>query len=355
MAAFVLMSAPAALVAGGRDFSAPKAQPPAPAIYRLEELNRLQLARIPRDRTFLLQPVAPPNIHGGELPSGTDIILTEELADRVAGRLRALRPEWSVLLLPTLPIGAGATNQLGYLNLHPSSMPVDPEVLRHFLDSWLLGVAESAFGNLFFLSLHADPVHHQMLGDVALLYFHNYLMRAEDISSLVLADSTWKARATEVGRKFLGDTPEARPDFEMMGGAAETALMLAARPDLVGADYAAQKPIPVASWDDVVNRIYTEGWPGYIGHPGLATKEYGQALWPTLVDAHVDLIMKLADSDTRLTGPRLEDVMADSPPLRDSVRSRQRFYDKYARRYATWVKDRADKEKAALGNRSVRP
>ena len=67
------------------------------------------------------------------------------------------------------------------------------------------------------------------------------------------------------------------------------------------------------------------------------------------------MVLRMADTDSRLAGRRLEDLLADSPPLRDAARARQRFYDKYARRYQTWVKDRAEKEKAALGNRSVRP
>ena len=328
--------------------------PPEPATYRLAELNRLEVARVPRNRTFLLQPIAPLNIHGEHLPSGTDILLSEELTRRVAERLRSLRPEWSVLILPTLPIGAGATNQLGSLNIHASSNPVDPEVLRQFLDSWMLASGESAYANLFFLSLHGDPQHHQVLGDISLLYFQNYAMRGDDVSSLVLADSTWKARAWGVGRKFLGDTPEARADFEMMGGAAETSLLLAVRPDLVG-DCATLPPEVASSWDDAINRIYTYGWPGYLGHPARASADYGRELWTTLVEAHVDFIMKMVDIDQRLVAPRLEDLLADVPPLRDAIRGRQRFYARYDRRFDTWLKVRSDREKESLGNRSVRP
>jgi creatinine amidohydrolase/Fe(II)-dependent formamide hydrolase-like protein len=319
------------------------------------ELNRLDMARIDKERTFLLLPVAPANVHGHHLPAGTDLFLTEELAGRTAARLRDLRPDWSVLILPTLPVGAGTTNQLGGNFLHPSSLPVDPEVLRRFLDSYILGLGDFGFPNLFLLSLHADPQHHQLLGDVALLYHHNYMMRAEDISSLVLADSTWRARAAAVGQKFPGGAGGVGVEFELMGGAAETSLLLAARPGLVEPDYASLAPVPAASWDDAVNRIYELGWPGYLGSPARASADYGRALWPVLVEAHVDRIMAMVDTDERPAGPRFEDLLAESPPLRDAVRARQRFYERYAGRYQTWVKDRADKEKAAIGNRSVRP
>jgi creatinine amidohydrolase len=353
VAAFLLVAGHAAPVLA-RETPAARVSPPTPGIYHLAELHRVEAARLDRSQCFLLQALSPLDLHGPHLPAATSFELSQDFTLAVAERLRRARPEWSVVILPPLPIGAGATGEMGGVYLHSSTVPVDLFQLREFLGNWFLGPAENAHTNLAVISFHLDPQHLKAISDVCDYYVQNYGMAALNVMSYALADSATLAGARDLGVKALGDVPEAGLVFEMLsGGVAETSLMLALHPDAVEPDYKELEPRIATSWDDAVTLVKTFGWPGYIGHPARATAAYGRSLWEYLADRSAALILERVGGSLLTGRPRLEDVIKDEFALREAIRADHRHYERYTRRYNTWLERLAAADKTAQGNKSI--
>ena len=328
--------------------------PPTPAIYHLADLPRVEVARLDRSQCFLLQAISPVDLHGPHLPSGTSLHLSRAMTQEVAVRLRRAKPEWSVLILPELPIGAGGIGEIGGVYFHPSSVPLDMFTLRRFLGAWVLGPAENAHPNLSFISLHLDPQHLKAISDACEYFTQNYGMNALNVTSLLMADSTLLAEAHALGKKTLGDVPEAALTFELLcGGVAETSLMLHLFPDEVAGDYAGLEPKIASSWSDAVTMVHTFGWPGYLGNPARATGAYGKSLWDLLADHGTDLILERSGGSLQIGRPRFEDAIRNEFELREAIRGDQRFYERYTRRYDTWLERWAAADKTAQGNKSI--
>ncbi|HEX7879939.1 MAG TPA: creatininase family protein, partial [Candidatus Eisenbacteria bacterium] len=292
--------------------------PPTPGIYRLGELHRVEAARLDRSHCFLLQALSPLDLHGPHLPAATSFELSDAFTDAVAERLRKSKPEWSVVILPPLPIGAGSTGELGGVYLHSSTVPVDLFMLRRFLGNWFLAPAENAHPNLSIISFHLDPQHLKAISDACDYYVQNYGMGAINVMSYLMADSTTLAGARAIGTKALGDVPEADLVFEMLsGGVAETSMMLHVHPDEVDRDFTELEPRIATSWGDAVTIIKTFGWPGYLGHPARATPAYGKSLWEYLADRAAALVLERAEGSLMTARPRFEDAIRTDFALRE--------------------------------------
>ena len=328
--------------------------PPAPGTYHLADLHRVEAARLDRSHCFLLQAISPIDLHGPHLPAGTSLKLSVALTNEVARRLRKAKPDWSVLILPELPVGAGGTGEIGGVYFHSSSVPLDLFTLRRFLGAWILGPAENAYPNLSVISFHLDPQHLKAISDACDFYLQNYGMGAMNVMSLLMADSTTLAEAKALGIKTLGDVPEASLTFELLsGGVAETSLMLHLSPEDVDSDYTALEPTIASSWSDAVTIVKAFGWPGYLGHPARATPAYGKALWDILADRATALILERAGGSLLAGRPRFEDAIKDDFNLREAIRADHRLYDRHTRRFDTWLERWAAADKTAQGNKSI--
>lgn len=328
-------------------------RPPAPGIYRLADLNRIDAARLDRATTYLLQPVDPLDNHGPHLPAGTDPLLSGALTEALATRLRSARPDWSVVILPALPIGSGLVGELGGIYMHTSALGVHESDLRRFVASWALHPGESGFPNLFFVSVHPDPQHQRALNDVSDLFYGNYGMVGGSVFSFVLGDSAWRARATDLGERHVGRVPEADPMFQFYGGLAETSLMLHLMPERVDPSYATLEMVGASSWSDLTRLVRAYGWLGYIGNPAAATAEYGAALWESLVEASAAFVMEIGDGVSTQGRPRLEDALYEDFDLRDSIRAGRRLYERYRQRQDTFFQRQTAAEKEKYGDRAV--
>src|SRR2546422_8999611 len=84
-------------------------------IHRLAELSFPQVDALDRDRTVVLFAVSPLEEHGPHLPIGTDLFHAEYFNEELAKRIIEAKPGWTVLIGPSLPIGASAFD-------HPSTL-----------------------------------------------------------------------------------------------------------------------------------------------------------------------------------------------------------------------------------------
>jgi len=101
---------------------------------KLDELTYVEISKlIQAGVDTVVLPVGTVEPHGPHLPLGTDTLIAETLAERVAAKLNAL-------LLPAVPYGV-----TGSLHGYPGSVRVEPEALEKLVYSVLESIAFSGF------------------------------------------------------------------------------------------------------------------------------------------------------------------------------------------------------------------
>jgi hypothetical protein len=134
-----------------------------------------------------------------------------------------------------------------------------------------------------------------------------------NLTSIVLADELSFFRST-IYSKYLGDQWKQKVGFDPHGGAGETAMTLAIRPDLVKRDYKSCPPFLVEDPNEFFRSNQRKRqWKGYWGSPALATPEMGQDFLDDLVSRTTRIAeMVLADQDTSKL-PVYPDVLGPAP------------------------------------------
>src|SRR5919201_1912572 len=81
-------------------------------VLHFAELNTRDFSKLDKNRTVVIVPGGILEEHGPYLPSGTEGIFNARLADDLA-HVVASRSGWTALLMPPVPLGAGAANEMG--------------------------------------------------------------------------------------------------------------------------------------------------------------------------------------------------------------------------------------------------
>ena len=179
----------------------------APATRHLTDLNWMEVGElVPERTTTVLLPVGTLEAHG-VAPNGSDILVPDSMALRMAAELDAL-------VAPTINYGVNTG-----LDEFPGTFGISADVLRQTADAVMRGLHASGFKNIIVLNGHGpnfDPLN-EAARDV---------FKTTDARVLVI--NWWSV------------TPDITEDvFGTQGGHAgnnETAAVLALRPDLVHED-----------------------------------------------------------------------------------------------------------------------
>ncbi|NIT36900.1 MAG: creatininase family protein [candidate division Zixibacteria bacterium] len=175
-------------------------------VARLAELSWKEFGElVPARYDAVVIPVGTVEAHGG-IPLGTDIIIPEYLAERLAGRL-------NFIIAPTVNYGITRT-MLPY----PGSHAVAPATFRQYVTEVFVGFGRMGFRKLVVVNGHGG--HVDELREAAQVAY-----RDADLFTVVLH---WWLMAPEASEEVYGGE----------GGhaaAEETAGVLAARPELVKA------------------------------------------------------------------------------------------------------------------------
>jgi len=345
-----LLLAAGPVPAADRDAAAPR--PPAPGIYRLADLTATGAARLNREKTLVLLPVAPLQMHGPHLPAGTDLVLTNALVDAVAKKARAANPEYSVLILPELPVGAGSSTEVGNIYSHPATVTLDPDVMLEFLYDWVLNPAETAYWNFFVVTTHVNPVNMKVLRDVCDYYTEVYGMNTVNLAGLVFADSAETARLAAAAAKRAPGKPLSPPLVEMQGGLLGTSLMLAVKPGAVEPLYGKLAPVPVRTYEEQSKIAAANGWLGYFGDPADASAELGRDALDILADACTSIITETAAGIPWRSRPALEDATSSDFWVRETARGTATYQTIKHRRFDDWLKARRASEEEARRTRA---
>ncbi len=112
------------------------------------ELTRDDIASLPRENTLLVSLIAPIEVHGVHLPVGTDLFIAEGIMHRVTERLK----DWTIVRLPDLLLGAQAIPA-------PGSIQIRGKLLRGALIQ--TGKALAALGFRYWMAFdnHGGATH----------------------------------------------------------------------------------------------------------------------------------------------------------------------------------------------------
>jgi creatinine amidohydrolase len=221
-------------------------------------------------RTVIL-PLGSLEEHGPHLPLGTDTFHALEVARRLARRL-------PVVVAPPLFYGMCRSTRE-----HPGTLSISGDALRVLLLSLGREFHRQGMRNLVFVSGHAGGTHMSAIVESA---------------ERLLAELP-EARIAVVNLlELLREVLAAKPDLvqtrgDAHAGEVETAIMLAAYPDLVRGAAPAEWPrFPKF----VLVRDKRRYWPGGVwGNPAPATAAQGEALLAAETDRLVRVISELED------------------------------------------------------------
>lgn len=245
---------------------------------KLGEMTWPEMSRVDRESTVLVAPYAACEQHGPHLPFLVDTLLCTAVAEGVE---RAL-PE-RVLLLPTQWLGASA-HHLPFFGTLTADLDQHVELMVHPLSHYL----EAGWKKIFILNGHGGNIDTYRL---ALRRLHECYPEAE-----LMGASYWEIAHAEIAANLKGPRKAVGHACE-----AETALMLAVRPDLVRMDLAADCHMttgPGIGAAYVPTNMQGRTKTGVVGYPSLATADQGRAMLAAVVDRIGAAVRELADEGT---------------------------------------------------------
>lgn len=280
-----------------------------PVVLEYVKMRLPEISALNRESTVFMMSVSPIEVHGPHLPVGTDVFIAEELAKRYIKALHRRSPELTFVTLPSLYLGSDALPVKG-------SLSVAAPYLEGALLSYGKGLAAQGFRYLFVADNHGGPRHQMGIEAAARALWRKYKFYLIDpfnieFRYMVQHDPGFMEK-TGLGHGVCGD------DRDSHAGTNETSLMLTCCPELVAevhSEVPASTPSPhtggaslVAGLakiikffgGDVFSRdlkhlANTLAWVGdpdmlpYMGDPGKATAEAGEAM----LDARVEVAMGL--------------------------------------------------------------
>ncbi len=272
---------------------------PAPArsqggIFHLAELSFTRLDALDRNRTVVIFAVSPLEEHGPHLPVGTDLFHAEFFNQELASRILEAKPGWTVLLGPSLPIGASAFDQVGTLLARPRTV-------RNVTLDYGASLARHGFRYIFVTNGHAGPRHVVALEEAAAVVSRRYGVRMLSVSGPVL----WKFMRGGFNDRLEGalgraSTPVEREAMrgDTHGGMRETSLFMRVRPELLDSAFASLPAVrfPVL---DALRKNYPlrlGNRMGYVGAPAAASPELGEAVRRLLSDVVWEVAQPVFDA-----------------------------------------------------------
>jgi len=267
------------------------------SILRLEELTYSQLEALDRARVAVLFSVSPLEEHGPHLPVGTDLITSGAICAKLARRILDAKPGWTVLIGPSIPIGASAFDRAGTLLARPRTV-------RNVTRDYGASLARHGFRYILVLNGHGGLRHIVALEEAAAVVSRRYRVRMISVSGPVLLNFMRGRYANRLesflGRPFTAAEREAL-DGDTHAGMWETSLVLLDRPELVKPSYPGL-PAQKFKLIDAIRRNYPlqlGNRMGYIGAPSAARKELGEAAQRMFLEAVWELVRPALDSQNR--------------------------------------------------------
>ena len=264
-------------------------------IFKLEELNYQELENLNPVKTVFFLVISPLEEHAPHLPLGTDLIIARYFARRCAEELTQNRPEWNVVLIQALPIGANVFKFKGSVR---HSLRTVYEVVMGYGKS----IAEWGFQYLVIISSHGGGGHIAVLEEAAAKISKKHKIRAISLTG-VIALNLLLGKYTEQIQKNLyrrldeEDLKNLKYDYH--AGWWETSMILLIRPELVKEKYKKLPPVlietPLQLKADAALKL--GNGLGYFGTPSFADVKLAEASSKVLLNEGMKIIYRFLDGD----------------------------------------------------------
>jgi creatinine amidohydrolase/Fe(II)-dependent formamide hydrolase-like protein len=278
-------------------------------IVRVGDLNTTQLQALDRSRTVVLLTGGMLEEHGPYLPAGTDAILSSQLAMEVAQSVIAGKPGWTVLAFPQIPFGSSGSNEIGNRFSFPGTYAVRPSTLRRVFMDLASELGEQGFRWIVVVHVHGSPLHLRAIDDAGDFFHDTYGGRMVNLWDLVPVISGW---GNAMGAAMT--EPEKKEDgASLHGGMDEHSLILHLNPALVAPGYKTAPAVAGRTAPESFAAARTDGWPGYIGSPRLATAALGATIWKAFSAAASQQTLKILDGADPASIQRYVDLLEKNP------------------------------------------
>lgn len=240
------------------------------------ELTRDEIARLDRENTLFVSVVAPIEVHGGHLPTGTDLFVADGILKRTVERLEG----WTAVRLPDLALGAQAIPA-------PGSVRVKAKVLEAALLAWGESLAALGFRYWMVFDNHGGATHQSAEAEAA------RKLKRRGFNLIIPFVPILKDMA-EGRMAAIGLAPGHDGGMEdAHAGTNETSLMLALSPQKIRESYRTQprwKPTHFTAMGNLGRALgqpflgAAMDWfaspdnPHYVGCPAEATREAGERM-----------------------------------------------------------------------------
>lgn len=200
---------------------------------RAEELTYTKVRGLDMSRTICFQPVSALEVHGPHLPLGMDHYMARWMAEETGRRFVEAHPDWTVVQLPSLPLGTDELPLAGSMNA--SQGTVYRALLAHGRS-----LAKAGYRYIVLTNGHGGPRHASAIEQACRRISKRHGVHMFSPSVLTLHRIITGQRFAEV-EALLG---RALSDAEKHGllngehaGSWETSFMLAQNPSLVESNW----------------------------------------------------------------------------------------------------------------------
>lgn len=273
-------------------------------IYKLEELNYVQLQELDKKHTVFFLTISPLEEHAPFLPIGTDVFNASYFAQSTAEDLVQNKPDYNVVLIPPLYLGTYVFKFVGSVR-HRQKVILD--VLKDYGQS----IARWGLDKIVLFSAHGGAGHISVLEESARKVSKKYKIRMVSLTGKIATDFLFGKYVEKIQANLQRPLDEKEVEnlkFDYHAGWWETSMMLKLRPDLVKESYKEFPPVliknPLQLKSDAALKL-GKGL-GYFGTPSFADKKLAEASFKVLKEEGMKIIYRF------LKG---EDVTAETTSL----------------------------------------
>ncbi len=270
-----------------------------PQVFQMGELNKTDFQALDRDTTAVLMPIGVIEEHGPYLPLLTDSYISEWLIDRIANTIVA-REGWSVVIMPSLPIGVGAPEDFGPRTRDFGSLPLRPATKRAVLMDLVSGLGEARFRWIFAVDIHGPYINKRMTDEASDFF--------QDVYGGTMANLAGVAHPEPPATASPLSAHEQEEDgLAVHAGLVESSWLMYVRPDLFEPEHKGAPAITANRWEDYETLPNEPDWPGYFGSPRLARADIGADQMEAWARNTADLALRIINGLDHRTLPRAAD------------------------------------------------
>lgn len=273
-------------------------------IYKLEELNYVQLQELDKKYSVFFLTISPLEEHAPFLPLGTDVFNASYFAQATAEDLVQNKPDWNVVLIPPLYLGT-------YVFKFVGSVRHRQKVILEVIKDYGKSIANWGFDKIIIFSAHGGAGHISVLEEAARKVSKRYKIRMISLSGKIATDLLLGQYVDKIQANLQRPLDQKEQEilkYDYHAGWWETSMMLKLRPDLVKESYKEFPPVlienPLQLKSDAALKL-GKGL-GYFGTPSFADKKLAEASFKVLKEEGMKIIYRF------LAG---EDVTAETTSL----------------------------------------